>query len=169
MYWPKQSIPQPLLWQFCKHWPMEWFLKTHIFSIKKFLRMDRKYFPIPFIEWVHSRWYLQTLEKITGCLNQYFMSAPIYWCWDGSNFSGHVIHYGLFLRDTLRDEPTESLDDIVFYMKSFIALLELASALFVICAGVKDGWIGNWSGNKCRKPYTFKNIIRSIGFGRICK
>ena len=68
--------------------------------------------------------------------------------------SGHVIHYGLFLRDTLRDEPTESLDDIVFYMKSFIALLELASALFVICAGVKDGWIGNWSGNKSRKPCT---------------
>ena len=80
-----------------------------------------------------------------------------------------MIHYGLFLRDTLRDEPTESLDDIVFYMKSFIALLELASALFVICAGVKDGWIGNWSGNKSRKPYTYKNSIRSIGFGRICK
>ena len=40
----------------------------------------------------------------------------------------------------------ESLDDIIYYMKSFIALLELASALFVICAGVKDGWVGNWSG-----------------------
>ena len=60
--------------------------------------------------------------------------------------TGHVIHYGLFLRDTVRDEPMESLDDIIYYMKSFIALLELASALFVICAGVKDGWVGNWSG-----------------------
>ena len=34
-------------------------------------------------------------------------------------FSGHVVHYCLYLYDSRRDEPLESLDDIVYYIKVY--------------------------------------------------
>jgi len=48
---------------------------------------------------------------------------------------GHVIHYCLYLYDSKRNEPLESLDDVVYYLKSLIHCLELVSALFVVGAG----------------------------------
>merc|ERR1719367_2327035 len=58
---------------------------------------------------------------------------------------GHVIHYCLYLYDSKRSEPLESLDDVVYYLKSIIHALELVSALFVVGAGFKEAWIGQWS------------------------
>jgi hypothetical protein len=52
-------------------------------------------------------------------------------------FSGHVIHYALYLYDSHRSEPMESLDDVVYYLKATIHSLELISALFVVGAGIK--------------------------------
>jgi len=39
----------------------------------------------------------------------------------------------------------ESLDDVVYYLKAAIHGLELISALFVVGAGIKDGFSGDWS------------------------
>ena len=50
---------------------------------------------------------------------------------------GHVIHYALYLYDSHREEPLESLDDVVYYLKAVIHGLELISALFVVGAGIK--------------------------------
>ena len=30
---------------------------------------------------------------------------------------GHVVHYGLYIYDARRNEPLESLDDVVYYLK----------------------------------------------------
>ena len=30
---------------------------------------------------------------------------------------GHVVHYCLYIYDARRDEPLESLDDVVYYLK----------------------------------------------------
>jgi hypothetical protein len=57
---------------------------------------------------------------------------------------GHVIHYALYLYDSHRSEPLESLDDVVYYLKASIHSLELISALFVVGAGIKDGFSGDW-------------------------
>ena len=56
-----------------------------------------------------------------------------------------MIHYALYVYDSHRDEPLESLDDIVYYLKAVIHSLELISALFVVGAGIKDGFSGDWS------------------------
>lgn len=58
---------------------------------------------------------------------------------------GHVIHYGLFLFDSLQAEPVEGLDDVIYYLKAVIHGMELLSALFVVGAGFKEAYNGNWS------------------------
>jgi hypothetical protein len=58
---------------------------------------------------------------------------------------GHLIHYILYLYDSSRSEPMESLDDYVYYLKSAVHSLELLSALFVVCAGLKEAATGHWS------------------------
>ena len=62
-----------------------------------------------------------------------------------SFFVGHLVHYGLFLYDSLRNQPLECLDDLVYLLKSLMAFFELISSLFVIFVGLKESWIGNWS------------------------
>lgn len=57
---------------------------------------------------------------------------------------GHFIHYLLYLYDSFRDDPMESIDDVVYYLKSVVHALELISALFVVCAGIKEATTGNW-------------------------
>ena len=56
-----------------------------------------------------------------------------------------MIHYALYLYDSHRDEPMESLDEVVYNLKAAIHGLELISALFVVGAGIKDGFSGDWS------------------------
>jgi len=59
---------------------------------------------------------------------------------------GHLIHYMLYLYDSFRSsDPLDSLDDWVFYLKSAVHALELISALFVVCAGIKEAATGHWS------------------------
>lgn len=59
---------------------------------------------------------------------------------------GHFVHYLLYLYDSLmRTDPLESLDDYVYYLKSAVHSLELMSALFVVCAGLKEAFTGHWS------------------------
>ncbi len=58
---------------------------------------------------------------------------------------GHLIHYGLYLYDTFRSEPMETLDDTVYYLKSIVHSIELMSALIVVCAGLKEFYSGQWS------------------------
>ena len=49
---------------------------------------------------------------------------------------GHFVHYVLYLMDSFRkEEPLESLDDYIYYLKSIVHSLEVMSALFVVCAG----------------------------------
>ena len=39
----------------------------------------------------------------------------------------------------------DSIDDCVYYLKSSVHILELISALFVVCAGLKEAATGHWS------------------------
>merc|ERR1712018_722012 len=59
---------------------------------------------------------------------------------------GHFVHYVLYLMDSFRkEEPLESLDDYIYYLKSIVHSLEVMSALFVVCAGIKEAVSGHWS------------------------
>ena len=58
---------------------------------------------------------------------------------------GHLIHYALYLYDSFRNETLESIDDYIYYLKSMVHAAELISALFVVCAGLKEATTGHWS------------------------
>ncbi len=58
---------------------------------------------------------------------------------------GHFIHYLLYLCDSFRQDPMDAIDDYVYYLKSAVHALELMSALFVVCAGLKEAVYGHWS------------------------
>ena len=58
---------------------------------------------------------------------------------------GHLVHYCLYLYDSFRRETLESIDDYVYYLKSIVHASELISALFVVCAGLKEAATGHWS------------------------
>ena len=58
---------------------------------------------------------------------------------------GHLVHYCLYLYDSFRSETLESIDDYVYYLKSIVHASELISALFVVCAGLKEAATGHWS------------------------
>merc|ERR1719376_1814406 len=48
----------------------------------------------------------------------------------------------------MRETPMDSLDDVVYHLKSGMAAVELLSALFVMRAGLGESWTagaGNWS------------------------
>ena len=58
---------------------------------------------------------------------------------------GHLVHYALYLYDSFGPDNLESIDDYVYYLKSLVHTLELLSALFVVCAGLKEASTGHWS------------------------
>lgn len=58
---------------------------------------------------------------------------------------GSLVIYTLFMYDGMRTDPWESLDDIVYYTRSFVRILEFIVAVFVVCYGMKESIFGEWS------------------------
>ena len=51
---------------------------------------------------------------------------------------GSLLVYWLFLYDTFRTEPWEKLDDVVYYIRSTVRVLEFIVAVFVVFFGIKS-------------------------------
>lgn len=58
---------------------------------------------------------------------------------------GSLLVYWLFLYDTIRTEPWERLDDVVYYIRSSVRVLEFMVAVFVVCYGVVESIQSEWS------------------------
>ncbi|KAK3601387.1 hypothetical protein CHS0354_037703 [Potamilus streckersoni] len=58
---------------------------------------------------------------------------------------GSLVIYTLFMYDSFRMTPWESLDDIVYYTRASVRILEFVVALFVVCYGIKESFWGEWS------------------------
>ena len=58
---------------------------------------------------------------------------------------GSLVIYTLFMYDGMRTDPWESFDDIVYYTRSFVRILEFVVAVFVGCYGMKQSILGEWS------------------------
>lgn len=58
---------------------------------------------------------------------------------------GSLLIYWLFLYDAWRTEPWEKLDDIIYYIRSAVCVLEFVVAVFVVFYGVKESLFGEWS------------------------
>ena len=58
---------------------------------------------------------------------------------------GSLLVYWLFLYDAWRTEPWEKLDDIIYYIRSAVCVLEFFVALFVVLYGIKESLFGEWS------------------------
>ncbi len=58
---------------------------------------------------------------------------------------GALVVYSLFLYDGLREDPWESLDDVVYYAKATTRVLEFVVAVFVVAYGVRESLFGEWS------------------------
>ncbi|KAL4232037.1 hypothetical protein ACF0H5_009615 [Mactra antiquata] len=58
---------------------------------------------------------------------------------------GSLLIYWLFLYDTFRTETWERLDDVVYYIRSTVRVLEFMVAVFVVFFGVKESFYSQWS------------------------
>ena len=58
---------------------------------------------------------------------------------------GLFIIYCLFFYDGSREEPWESLDDVIYYTRAVVRCLEFLVAFFVVCAGFHESLVGQWS------------------------
>lgn len=58
---------------------------------------------------------------------------------------GSLLIYWLFLYDTFRAETWERLDDVVYYIRSTVRVLEFVVAVFVVCFGIKESIYSEWS------------------------
>ncbi|XP_029649428.1 RING finger protein 145-like [Octopus sinensis] len=58
---------------------------------------------------------------------------------------GSLAIYVLFMYDYVRNEPWESLDDVIYYARSTTRVLEFIVAVFVVCYGLKETLFGVWS------------------------
>jgi len=58
---------------------------------------------------------------------------------------GSCLVYWLFLYDTFRTETWEKLDDVVYYIRSTVRILEFIVAVFVVCFGIKESLYSEWS------------------------
>ncbi|XP_060590523.1 RING finger protein 145-like [Ruditapes philippinarum] len=58
---------------------------------------------------------------------------------------GSLLIYWLFLYDTFRTETWERLDDVVYYIRSTVRVLEFVVAVFVVCFGIKESLYSEWS------------------------
>lgn len=58
---------------------------------------------------------------------------------------GSLLIYWLFLYDTFRTETWERLDDVVYYIRSTVRILEFIVAVFVVCFGLKESLYSEWS------------------------
>lgn len=58
---------------------------------------------------------------------------------------GSLLVYWLFLYDTFRAETWEKLDDVVYYIRSSVRILEFIVAVFVVCFGIKESVFSEFS------------------------
>lgn len=58
---------------------------------------------------------------------------------------GSLVVYGLFIYDSLRENPWEKLDDVIYYTRATVRVLEFLVALFVVCFGLRETLVGHWS------------------------
>ncbi|CAG5118862.1 unnamed protein product [Candidula unifasciata] len=58
---------------------------------------------------------------------------------------GSLVVYLLFMYDFLRSEPWENLDDVIYYARAVTRVMEFIVAVFVVCFGLKESLIGEWS------------------------
>lgn len=58
---------------------------------------------------------------------------------------GSLLVYWLFLYDTFRTETWERLDDVVYYIRSTVRILEFIVAVFVVCFGIKESVFSQFS------------------------
>ncbi|XP_076470514.1 RING finger protein 145-like [Babylonia areolata] len=58
---------------------------------------------------------------------------------------GSLVVYTLFMYDSIRSEPWENLDDIVYLARAVTRVLEFIVAVFVVLYGIKESLFGEWS------------------------
>lgn len=58
---------------------------------------------------------------------------------------GSIVVYLLFMYDFMRPEPWEKLDDVVYCARAVTRVMEFIVAVFVVCFGLKESLIGEWS------------------------
>ncbi|ESO86548.1 hypothetical protein LOTGIDRAFT_194981 [Lottia gigantea] len=58
---------------------------------------------------------------------------------------GSLVVYALFIYDSLRTEPWESLDDVIYWARACTRVVEFLVAVFVVCYGFKESIFGEWS------------------------
>lgn len=56
-----------------------------------------------------------------------------------------LLIYAIFIYDHFRSEPSNNLDDLIFYIKTTVRFLEFIVALVVVTFGVKEIFYGNWN------------------------
>ena len=59
---------------------------------------------------------------------------------------GSMVVYALFIYDAIRENPWESLDDVVYYARATTRVLEFIVAVYVVLYGVRESLFGDWSG-----------------------
>ncbi|XP_060084767.1 RING finger protein 145-like [Ylistrum balloti] len=58
---------------------------------------------------------------------------------------GALVVYALFMYDALSATNWDSLDDVIYYTRSVVRILEFVVAVFVVCYGMKESITGEWS------------------------
>ncbi|XP_033756615.1 RING finger protein 145-like [Pecten maximus] len=58
---------------------------------------------------------------------------------------GALVVYALFMYDALSTTNWDSLDDVIYYTRSVVRILEFVVAVFVVCYGMKESISGEWS------------------------
>ncbi|KAK7110194.1 RING finger protein 145-like [Littorina saxatilis] len=58
---------------------------------------------------------------------------------------GSLVVYSLFVYDSIRSEPWENLDDIIYLARAVTRVLEFIVAVFVVLYGLKESLFGEWS------------------------
>ena len=56
-----------------------------------------------------------------------------------------LVIYCLFLYDASREDAWEALDDVIYYTRAVVRCMEFLVALFVVCAGFHESFVGQWS------------------------
>lgn len=58
---------------------------------------------------------------------------------------GALVVYALFMYDAVRTTTWDALDDVIYYTRSIVRILEFVVAVFVVCYGMKESITGEWS------------------------
>ncbi|OWF45513.1 RING finger protein 145-like [Mizuhopecten yessoensis] len=58
---------------------------------------------------------------------------------------GALVVYALFMYDSVSAKNWDSLDDVIYYTRSVVRVLEFVVAVFIVCYGMKESIAGDWS------------------------